>query len=62
MAPEDLWSMARTALFFDLSVPTLYAQRTRNQMPGALGISVGRYVRFRPEDIERWLDEQRDSK
>lgn len=59
---EGLWSMTRTAEFFDIPLASLYAQRTRNQMPGALGFRVGRFVRFRPVDLFRWCENQRSDR
>ena len=41
-----------------LPVSTLYQQRYKRVGIGALAISVGRHLKWRPEDIERWLDEQ----
>lgn len=41
-----------------LPVGTLYQQRHRRVGVGALAIVVGRHLRWRPEDIEAWLDEQ----
>lgn len=41
-----------------LPVATLYQQRHRRIGVGALAIRVGRHLRWRPEDIEAWLDAQ----
>lgn len=41
-----------------LPVATLYQQRHRRIGVGALAIRVGRHLRWRPEDIEAWLDTQ----
>lgn len=41
-----------------LPVATLYQQRHRRIGVGALAIRVGRHLRWRPEDIEAWLDEK----
>ena len=37
---------------------TTWILSTRGEAPGALGVRVGRHVRFRPEDLEAWLDQQ----
>lgn len=41
-----------------LSIPknTLYQWRTRGK--GPTGIRVGKHIRYRPEDIDTWLEEQ----
>ena len=44
-----------------LQIPTksLYRQRSLGECPGALGIRVGRWVRFDPDVLAKWLDDQR---
>ena len=44
-----------------LQIPTksLYRQRSLGECPGALGIRVGRWVRFDPSVLQQWLDDQR---
>jgi excisionase family DNA binding protein len=41
-----------------LGVPkgTLYQWRTKGY--GPTGIRVGKYVRYRPDDVENWIDQQ----
>ncbi len=41
-----------------LGVPeqTIYVWRSRGT--GPRGIRIGRHLRFRPEDVEQWLDER----
>ncbi|NUR82002.1 MAG: helix-turn-helix domain-containing protein, partial [Dermatophilaceae bacterium] len=34
----------------------LYDWRMRKRVPRA--VKVGRHLRYRPEDVERWLDER----
>ena len=41
-----------------LPVATLYQQRHRRIGVGGLAIKVGRHLRWRPEDLEGWLDEK----
>ena len=55
---RQLLSLAEVATLLQLPEKSLYAQRSRGQAPGALGVRVGRHVRFRPEDLEAWLDQQ----
>lgn len=51
-----LWTVEETAAHLQVPLRTLYAWRTRGI--GPRGIRVGRYVRYRREDVEAWLDEQ----
>lgn len=39
-------------------VATIYQWRCRGS--GPQGIRVGRHLRYRPEDVEAWLDDQAD--
>lgn len=42
--------------YLDVPLRTLYAWRTRREGPRAS--KVGRHLRFRWVDVEKWLDEQ----
>ncbi len=55
---RQLLSLADVAILLQLPQKTLYAQRSRGDAPGSLGVRVGRHVRFRPEVLEAWLDQQ----
>lgn len=44
--------------FIGLPVSTIYSQRYKRVGVGALALRIGRHLRWRPEDIDRWLDEQ----
>lgn len=44
--------------FADISKATLYDQRHRGVGLGSLGIKIGKHLRWRWEDIDRYLDEQ----
>ena len=46
------------AAFLGIPLATIYRWRSRGDGPP--GIRVGRHVRYRLEDVDRWLDEQRD--
>jgi predicted DNA-binding transcriptional regulator AlpA len=39
---------------------SLYSQRYRGDPPGSLAVRVGRYLRWDPGDIERWLQDLKD--
>ncbi len=56
---EALLSVAELAAFLGVPVATIY--RWRHQRRGPIGYRVGRHVRYRPRDIERWLQAQRDA-
>lgn len=51
-----LWTVEETAAYLQVPPATLYAWR--NRRIGPPGIRVGRYVRYRPVDVERWLEDQ----
>lgn len=55
---RTLLTITEVAEIVSLPISTLYQQRHRRVGVGALAIRVGRHLRWRPEDIERWLDEQ----
>lgn len=46
---------------YGVPVSTLYAQRSRGESPGILGIRIGRYVRFDPVVLDAWAEAQRGS-
>jgi len=51
-----LLKVAEVAEYLGVPVQTLYDWRMRKRGPKA--VKVGRHLRYRPEDVERWLDEQ----
>lgn len=53
---ERLWTVEELARFLGVPVATVYQWRYRRQGPP--GIRVGRHLRFRRADIERWLSER----
>lgn len=42
--------------YLDIPVGTLYQWRTRGYGPA--GRRIGKHVRYRPEDVEAWIDAQ----
>jgi excisionase family DNA binding protein len=46
------------AALLDVPVRTIY--RWRSQHAGPRGFRLGRHVRYRLEDVERWLESHRD--
>ena len=56
--PRTLLSPADLASYLAVPLATVYAWRSRQE--GPRGIRVGRHVRYRLADVERWLDNQRE--
>jgi predicted DNA-binding transcriptional regulator AlpA len=57
-SPTKLLTLDEVAEFFRIPPATLYSQRYRGVNPGALGIRIGRHLRFRSQDIDQWLVER----
>ncbi len=58
--PDRLLSIPELAAYLGVPVATIY--RWRYTRDGPVGYRVGRHVRYRLADIERWLETQRDSR
>jgi excisionase family DNA binding protein len=54
---ERLFTVEEVAEWLGVPVGTIYAWRYRSTGPASY--KVGRHVRFRQVDIERWLEDQR---
>jgi predicted DNA-binding transcriptional regulator AlpA len=50
---ERLWTLAETAAYLSVPERTLYAWRGRGEGPAAA--RVGRYLRFDPAVVRRWV-------
>ena len=55
-----LLSITEVSEALGLPVATLHQQRRRNVGAGALALKIGRHLKWRPDDLERWLEEQRE--
>ena len=53
MMPK-LWTVQDVAEYLGVPVATLYTWRTHGRGPTAR--KVGKYLRYKPEDVEAWLD------
>jgi excisionase family DNA binding protein len=53
---DGLLTVDELAAYLKVPAATIYAWRHRGV--GPQGIPVGRYVRFRAEDVETWLSDQ----
>jgi len=54
---DRLMTLGELAAYLAVPVKTVYAWRYRGAGPP--GLRVGRFVRFRPEDVETWLASRR---
>ncbi len=53
---DQLLTVEDLAEYLEVPVATVYAWRHRRQGPP--GFRVGRHLRFRWSDVERWIDER----
>jgi excisionase family DNA binding protein len=53
---EPLLSVNDLAVYLDVPVATIYAWRYHRQ--GPRGLKIGRHVRYRQGDVDRWIDER----
>lgn len=50
---KGLWTVEELSEYLKVPVQTLYQWRTRRYGPP--GVKMGKHLRYRPEDVERWL-------
>jgi excisionase family DNA binding protein len=50
---NGLWGVKEVAEYLGVPVQTVYQWRTKDYGPP--GVRVGRYVRYRPEDVRAWV-------
>ncbi len=53
-----LFTLPEAAEYLRLTPSALYTQRHRRELPGILGIKVGRKIVYRVADLEKFLDDQ----
>lgn len=53
---RNLWGIDDVASYLGVPVGTLYQWRSRGY--GPIGRKIGKYVRFKPEDVEDWFESQ----
>ena len=56
---RQLLTLAEVADVLQIPTKSLYRQRSLGECPGALGIRVGRWVRFDADLLQKWIDDQR---
>lgn len=54
---SKLWSIQDLADFLGVPVQTIYQWRTKGY--GPTGRRIGKYVRYRPEDVAEWVEAQK---
>lgn len=57
-ATDDLLNPTALADYLQVPVATIYQWRHKGY--GPRGVRVGRHVRFRRADVDRWLEDQAD--
>ena len=55
-APQRLWTPEGLANYLNVPLSTVY--RWRSTGKGPAGFRVGKYLRYRPEAVEAWEQEQ----
>jgi excisionase family DNA binding protein len=56
--PATLWSIDDLAEYLGVPVHTIYKWRQTGE--GPVGYKIGKYLRFDPEDVYRWLATRRE--
>ena len=57
---DRLLTANELADFLDVPIKTLYAWRHRGE--GPIGFRVGRHIRYRRSDIQRWIEQRIDTR
>ena len=55
---DRLLTVDELAIYLGVPVATLYQWRYRREGPP--GFRVGRYIRYRPTDVQQWIERQLD--
>jgi excisionase family DNA binding protein len=55
---DRLWSVRDVAHYLGVSVHTVYFWRSEGIGPASR--KIGKHVRYRPDDVRAWFDEQPD--
>lgn len=54
---NGLWGTMELAEYLGIPKQTIYQWRTKGYGPP--GCRIGKYVKYLPSDVERWIEEQR---
>lgn len=57
---KPLLSTAELAEYLQVPIQTIYGWRHKGE--GPIGFRLGKHIRYRVEDVERWLDQQADDR
>lgn len=58
MNDRDLLTTEELARLLRVSSSAIHSQRYRGEMPGSLGVKLGRRIFFRPVDIDAYIESQ----
>ncbi|EHR52144.1 hypothetical protein SacmaDRAFT_3946 [Saccharomonospora marina XMU15] len=53
---SKLWTIHDLADYLGIPINTLYQWRTKGY--GPTGRRIGKYVRYRPQDVDAWVEQQ----
>ena len=56
---KQLLTIEEVAELLKIPESSLHYQRERSRPPGALGVRIGKHIRWEPDVLERWIAEQR---
>ncbi|ORT49012.1 hypothetical protein KBI5_14780 [Frankia sp. KB5] len=56
--PSRLWGTGELSDFLGVSKSTIYKWRAERKGPP--GVRIGKYIKWREEDVHRWFEEHRD--
>jgi excisionase family DNA binding protein len=55
---DQLWTVRDVARYLGVPTATIYSWRSRGEGPP--GFRVGKHLRFRPSEVEAWLEAHRE--
>ena len=58
MTDLQLWTVEDLCSLLHVSRAAIYSQRLRGEMPGSLGVKLGKRIFFRPGDISDYIESQ----
>jgi excisionase family DNA binding protein len=55
---KPIWTVEELAAFLSIPIKTIYVQRAKGDL--CAGYRIGRVLRFKRDDVLRWLETKRD--